>query len=97
MFERSRHARLDRDVETVWAALAAFDQLDRWFAPCTHCEYTTVAREGPGVARRVQVGPAAVVETVRDWDPGKRLAYTVSGTPAFIEELANAIVILLDL
>lgn len=75
--------------ERVWATLAAFDQISRWAANVDHSAYTTTRTEGVGAARRVQAGRIALIETVVEWDPTTRLAYTLDGLPPLAKRVVN--------
>lgn len=75
--------------EQVWATLAAFDQISRWAGNVDHSVYTTDATAGVGVARRVQAGRIAVLETVIEWEPPARLAYRLEGLPPLARSVVN--------
>jgi len=87
MFARSRLVPAPPDQ--VWATLAAFDQISRWAANVDHSAYTTAATEGLGIARRVQAGRIAVIETVIEWERPTRLAYTLDGLPPLARSVVN--------
>jgi hypothetical protein len=74
----------------VWATLAAFDRISEWADGVSHSAYTTVATEGVGAARRVQVSARmALIETVTIWEPDQTLAYTLEGLPPLVESVTN--------
>lgn len=75
--------------DQVWATLAAFDEISRWAPNVDHSVYTTVVTEGVGTARRVQAGRVALLETVTEWEPTSRLAYTLDGLPPLAERVVN--------
>jgi len=84
---RTRRVAASRDE--VWAALTAFDRISAWAPDVTHSSFTTEATEGVGMARRVQVGRLALIETVTTWDPPSTLAYRIDGLPPVVAGVTN--------
>lgn len=80
---------VEAPVSVVWAALADFDAISRWAPNVDHSCLTTNAAAGVGVTRRVQSGRNAVLETVIDWVPEHRLAYSIAGLPSVIRSVTN--------
>jgi uncharacterized protein YndB with AHSA1/START domain len=77
----------------IWAVLADFPAIVAWAPNVDHSSAATEARGGIGAVRRVQVGRIALLETIVDWQPNERLAYTVEGLPP----IAGSIVTTWDL
>ncbi len=75
--------------ERVWAVLADFGQIAEWAGNVDHSVVLTAVGEGEGAARRVQVGRLALIETIVDWDPPRRLAYSIAGLPPRLGEVVN--------
>jgi len=75
--------------DAVWAVLADFPGIGRWFDGLDHATALTEASGGVGAARRIQVGRTTLVETVTEWDPPRRLAYTIEGLPAVVPPVTN--------
>ena len=65
----------------VWAALADFPAIVTWAPNVDHSTATTTAHNGIGAVRRVQAGRITLLETIVDWQPEERLAYTLDGLP----------------
>lgn len=85
----SRHRHVDASPEDVWDVLADFGALARWAPDVDH---SCLLRDGEldtGLARRVQVGRNALVETVAAIEPGRRLAYRIEGLPPVLRHVAN--------
>lgn len=73
----------------VWAALAAFDAISRWATNVDHSCLTTSNATGVGATRRIQTGRTTVLETVTEWEPERRLAYSITGLPPVIRSVTN--------
>jgi len=78
-----------RPPAEVWAALADFGAISRWAPNVDHSCLTTTVVDGVGATRRIQTGRATVLETVTEWEPERRLAYSISGLPAVIRSVTN--------
>lgn len=65
----------------VWGALADFPAIVAWAPNVDHSTAATVAHGGIGAVRRVQSGRVTLLETIVDWQPEDRLAYTLDGLP----------------
>jgi uncharacterized protein YndB with AHSA1/START domain len=74
----------------VWAVLAEFDGISGWAPNVDHSCLTTIAADGVGATRRIQTGRTTVLETVTEWEPQRRLAYTISGLPPVVRSVTNA-------
>lgn len=85
----SRSRLIAASREDVWKTLAAFDQIARWAKNVDHAEYTTTATEGVGATRRVRSGRVVVVESIIEWMPPARLAYTIEGLPLRVRQVTN--------
>ncbi len=77
------------DVDTVWRTLSRFAELSQWGPGVDQSSLLTRTSEGVGTTRRVQVGRNTLRETVTDWAPGRRLAYTITGLPPLVREASN--------
>ena len=87
---RTRSAPVDRDQ--VWAMLADFDRISEWAPKVTHSTLTAEAADadgGLGMARRVQVGRQALIETVTTWSPPGTIAYRIDGLPPIVAGVTN--------
>jgi hypothetical protein len=73
----------------VWNLLAEFDATVRWAPNVDHSCLLTEQADGVGAVRRVQSGPATVVERVVIWEPGLMLAYTIEGVPPIMRSVTN--------
>lgn len=78
-----------RSTADVWAVLADFGAISRWAPNVDHSCLTTITAGGVGSTRRIQTGRNALLETVTDWEPERRLVYTISGLPAVIRSVTN--------
>lgn len=78
-----------RPAENVWAALADFGEISRWAPNVDHSCLTSDAGERVGNVRRVQVGRNALLETVIEWVPETRLAYSIEGLPRVVRSVVN--------
>lgn len=76
-------------LETVWATLARFEDVARWGRGVSQSSLLTEAPSGIGAVRRVQVGRAALRETITAWTPLQELGYTIEGLPAIVRSAAN--------
>ncbi len=76
-------------IETVWATLAHFEDVARWGRGVSQSNLLTEAPSGLGAVRRVQVGRAALRETIVAWEPLQELGYTIEGLPAIVRSAAN--------
>jgi hypothetical protein len=85
--QRSRH--LPHDSDTIWAVLARFDGIVDWAPKVSHSVFTTDQHEGVGTGRRVQVGRQALIETATIWEPGRSLAYEITGLPPLVAGVTN--------
>lgn len=74
----------------VWDALAAFDGISRWAPNVEHSSPSNVSTEGVGAVRRVQVGRNALLERVTEWEPGRRLTYSIEGLPPVVRSATNS-------
>lgn len=75
--------------DRVWATLAALDEISRWAPKVDHSTYTTTRTEGVGAGRRVQAGRIVLIETVVEWSPTTRLAYTLDGLPPLVTRVVS--------
>ena len=73
----------------IWAVLADFDGIARWAPNVDHSCLTTERAEGVGAVRRIQTGRNTLLEIVTQWEPERRLAYTISGLPPVIRSVTN--------
>jgi uncharacterized protein YndB with AHSA1/START domain len=92
--ETIRTATIDATRDAVWAALADFGDIARWGNGIDHSTMLTPPRPddpGPRVGdrRRVQVGRAALVETVTEIEQGRLLAYSIDGLPPVVPPTTN--------
>ena len=77
--------------QTIWDVLADFGALSAWAPGAAH---SCVLTRGPGgqvlgTTRRVQLGRAALVERIVDFEPPTMLAYDVEGLPARLRTVTN--------
>ena len=89
MFEIVEARRVEVPVSVVWMALADFDAISRWAPNVDHSCLTTSTAEGVGATRRIQSGRSTVLETVTEWEPERRLAYSITGLPPVIRSVTN--------
>ena len=80
---------VDAPAEAVWDLLAGFADISSWASSVSQSSLLTPGPPGPGTVRRVQVGRAALRETVTVWEPGRRLAYDIAGLPAIVTAARN--------
>lgn len=87
--ERTEQTMIDAKADEVWDTLARFDTIARWAPNVDHSCLMSEQTEGVGMVRRVQVGRAALVETVTGWEPGRELSYTIRGLPPAVGTVTN--------
>jgi carbon monoxide dehydrogenase subunit G len=80
---------VDAPAEAVWDLLAGFADISNWASSVSQSSLLTPGPPGPGTVRRVQVGRAALRETVTVWEPGRALAYDIAGLPAIVTAARN--------
>jgi uncharacterized protein YndB with AHSA1/START domain len=80
---------VEAPVEVVWDLLAGFADISRWAGPVSQSSLLTATAPGMGAVRRVQVGRAALRETVVRWEPGHALSYEIAGLPAIVTSARN--------
>ena len=78
----SRTRVVGHDPLRVWEQLADFAGISSWAGEIAHSAALTSPDCGPGAARRVQIGRAALRERIVVWEPPERLSYTVEGLPS---------------
>lgn len=81
---------LSASPETVWATLARFEDVAQWGRGVSQSSLLGEVSSGVGAVRRVQVGRAALRETVIEWEPSRALAYTIEGLPAVVRSASNS-------
>src|SRR4051812_39697140 len=89
MTSTASHVSVAAPVEVVWDLLADFAGISSWASNVSQSSLLTTAAPGPGAVRRVQVGRAALRETVVRWEPGRALAYDIAGLPAVVTAARN--------
>lgn len=67
----------------IWEMLADFGSLSAWADSVDHsCVLNSADHARPlGLTRRVQTGRNTFVETIVEFEPGRVLAYQISGVP----------------
>lgn len=85
-----RHATIEASVDTIWAALADFPDISRWATNVDHSSSMTESPVGIGAVRRIQTGRTTLLETVREWVPGSRLAYDIAGLPPVVRSVVTS-------
>ncbi len=85
----SRRRDVSTGSEAVWRVLAAFDRIAEWAPNVDHSCLLTDQEWGVGAVRRVQVGRAVLIETVRSWEPGSSLSYAITGLPKVVRSVVN--------
>jgi polyketide cyclase/dehydrase/lipid transport protein len=80
---------VDAPAEAVWDLLAGFADISAWASNVAQSSLLTPGPPGPGAVRRVQVGRAALRETVTAWEPGRTLAYDIAGLPVVVTAAGN--------
>ena len=83
------HATVAAPVDAVWDVLARFADISRWASNVSQSNLLTDGPVGPGTVRRVQVGRAALRETITVWEPGRELGYEITGLPAVVTSARN--------
>ena len=76
-------------VEVVWDVLADFADISSWAGHVSQSSLLSPGPVGLGSVRRVQVGRAALRETVIVWEPARRLAYAIAGLPPIVTSASN--------
>ena len=89
MHEVAEALTVSQPTPDVWAALADFVAISRWASNVDHSCLTTEAAAGVGATRRIQSGRTTVLETVIEWEPERRLAYSITGLPPVIRSVTN--------
>jgi carbon monoxide dehydrogenase subunit G len=89
MTSTASHVSVAAPVEVVWELLADFADISSWASNVSQSSLLTTTAPGLGAVRRVQVGRAALRETVVRWDPGQALAYDIAGLPAVVTAARN--------
>ncbi len=85
-----RALRIDRSAADVWDVLADFGAIGGWAPNVDHSCLTSTETEGPGAVRRIQTGRNTLLERVIEWEPEKRLAYSIEGLPSAIGKVTNS-------
>ncbi|MEQ8840201.1 MAG: SRPBCC family protein [Acidimicrobiales bacterium] len=75
--------------DEVWAALSDFASISAWAPNVDHSCLLTEQTEGVGTTRRIQTGRITLVETVETYEPGRTLAYRLTGLPPVIRSVTN--------
>jgi carbon monoxide dehydrogenase subunit G len=89
MTSTASHVSVAAPVEMVWELLADFAGISSWASNVSQSSLLTSTAPGLGAVRRVQVGRAALRETVVRWQPGRALAYDIAGLPAVVTSARN--------
>ncbi|GAA1774474.1 SRPBCC family protein [Nocardioides hankookensis] len=89
MTTTASHVSVAVPVDVVWDLLAGFADISRWASNVSQSSLLTAGPPGPGTVRRVQVGRAALRETITVWEPGRELAYDIAGLPAIVTAASN--------
>jgi len=84
-----RHATIEAPAHAVWTALADFPGISRWAVNIDHSSSMTETTVGLGAVRRIQTGRTTLVETVQEWEPGRRLAYDITGLPPIVRSVVT--------
>ncbi len=72
----ARH--LDASPEEVWAVLADFPNIATWNGGVKTSYATSAATKGVGATRHCDLAPVgALEETVREWEPGRRMVVSI--------------------
>lgn len=70
--------RLDASPDAVWDVLADFPNISVWNGGVRASRATSTAVEGVGATRHCDLAPfGALEETVREWEPGRRMVVTI--------------------
>lgn len=89
MTSTASHVSVATPVDLVWDLLADFADISSWASNVSQSSLLTTTAPGLGAVRRVQVGRAALRETVVRWEPGRALAYDIAGLPAVVTAARN--------
>ena len=89
MSQVSRQRDIAAEPDAVWQVLAEFDRIAAWAPNVDHSCLLTDQEWGVGTVRRVQVGRAVLTETVRSWEPGISLSYSMGGLPKVVRSVVN--------
>lgn len=84
-----RSITIDAPAPEIWAVLADFSGISGWAPNVDHSCLLSDRTEGIGMVRRIQTGRTTVVETVRRWDPGESLGYSITGLPSVVRSVTN--------
>lgn len=72
----ARH--LDVPPDAVWAVLADFPNISVWNSGVKSSHSTSTADQGVGATRHCDLAPlGALEETVREWEPGRRMVISI--------------------
>lgn len=72
----ARH--IDASPDAVWAVLADFPNIAAWNGGVKTSYATSTATEGVGATRHCDLAPiGALEETVREWEPGRRMVVSI--------------------
>jgi len=85
-----RTALIDAPADDVWAVLADFDSISEWADFVDHSCLMSEQTEGAGMARRIQMGRIAIIETITDWEPGAMFSYAITGLPPVVGSVINS-------
>ena len=75
--------------DRVWSVLADFAGISRWAPNVDHSCAMTDRSDGVGAVRRVQTGRTTLVESIEEWQPGTRLAYSITGLPPVVRSVVT--------
>ena len=90
MLTAQANLHIDASTETVWTALAQFDQIDKWSKSVTAAEYVTNQTSGVGTARTLEIPQlGTVIETATEWQDGESIKYTINGFPSLFKSVQN--------
>lgn len=89
MTQVARRRTVHADIDRIWTVLADFGSISTWAPNVEHSSLTTRAGQGVGATRRVQVGRNALLERVTVWEPGRTLAYEITGLPKAVRSVEN--------
>ncbi len=84
-----RTALIEAAPQAIWKVLADFASISAWAPNVDHSCLLTEQEEGVGTTRRIQVGRTTLTETVRSWETGSSLSYTICGLPPIIGSVVN--------
>jgi hypothetical protein len=89
MAQVERSTTIPTAVDEVWSVLSELGRIAEWAPNVDHSTMLSHATDGVGAARRVQTGRMTLVETVVDWNPPDRFAYSITGLPARLGAVSN--------